>query len=164
VILTIEILFIILLAVVLFLIVKTDGLFAKCRSRHAKAEGCWAGKDRRRYPRFAEALGVSYVILEKNTSKKSSTHTINISAGGIKLILDEKLSVGTFLNLKIAIPASRQMTEMEGEVVWTEDAQDVQEPSGKRFFYSGIRFSSIKDPSGKYLIDYIRSISSSQEG
>ncbi len=155
----IEFLFIFFLAAILFMVFKNDGFSEKNRARRAELEGCWAGKDRRQYPRFTKSLAITYSVV-KNRIKKDDPDgkTVDISEGGVKLMLDEKLPPNTSLLIKIPIPEARQASEITGSVVWTEDAADVKESSGKRFFYSGVKFSTTKEPSGKYLIDYIRSI------
>ncbi len=154
----VELIFILFLAAVLIMLFKTDGLSVKNRFRQAKLEKCWSGKNRRQHPRFAQSLAVLYSVVKRQGSGNAAGKTKDISEGGVRLILDEKLPIGASLNLKISLPDSTQPAEVGGDVVWTEDAPEIHEPSGKRFFYSGIKFSSINKPSGKYLIDYIRSI------
>ena len=159
----IELLFILLLAIVLFMLFKSEGLALKNKGPKAKIEECWRGDDRRQYPRFTESLGVAYSIVKNHTVKNATGKTINISEGGAKLLLDEKLPPKTFINLKISLSGSGGTAEAIGDVVWTEDAVDIKDPSGKRFFYSGIKFSSIKDPSGNKLINYVRSLTKGQK-
>ncbi|MDD5428854.1 MAG: PilZ domain-containing protein [Candidatus Omnitrophica bacterium] len=158
-----EILFIVLLASILLLIFKHDGFSTKNRFRRAKMEECWSGKERRRHPRFIQSLEISYSIAKKCLTDRLIGKTVDISEGGAKLFLDEKLPQGTSIILKILLPESNNVAEIAGDVVWTEDAPDVKEPSDKRFFYAGVRFSSMKEPFGKKFIDYIRSIAPSQE-
>ena len=160
----IELLFILFLALVLFMILKNEGLALKDKRHKAKIEGRWSGENRRQHPRFARSLGVVYSIVKNHAVKNNTGKTVNISEGGVKLLLDEKLPLNTSLNLKISIPGSGKTAEVIGDVVWTEDAVDIEDPSGKRFFYSGIQFSSTKDPSGNNLTDYICSLTKSQKG
>lgn len=159
----VELLIVSLLVSVLVMILKQDGFSVRNRFRKARADGCWGGKDRRQYPRFAESLQVDYSVATKAALKKLTGRTMDVSAGGIKMLLDEKLSPGSFLDLRILLPNPGHTVEMVGEVVWTEDAPDVEKDSGKRLFYSGIKFSSIKEPSSEYLNNHIRSISPGSE-
>jgi c-di-GMP-binding flagellar brake protein YcgR len=87
---------------------------------------------------------------------------VDISEGGMKLMMDEKLAVGTAVNLKISIPNSKKIAEIESDVVWSEDSKETDQ-DGRRFFYTGVKFSAIKEPYGNYLINYIRSIASSSD-
>ncbi len=153
-----EFLFISLLVIVLFMIFKTDSFSLRKRLRNAKAEEYWDGTNRRRHPRFPQSLEVTYSVIKKRPPEKATGKTVDISEGGLKLILDEKLLPGSSINLQISLPGSNHKAEATADVVWTEDASEVRDLSGKRFFYSGVKFSSLKDLSGKYFIDHIRSI------
>lgn len=129
----------------------------------AKAEEYWDGKERRRHVRFKKALEVTYVIEKKPHLRDGKT--VDISEGGLKLLLAEKLAIGTMMDLHIAIPCSDKTTdtEMEGEVVWSSEARD-DAISGKRLFYSGIKFFAIPEPRGTSLIGYINSLAEDSGG
>ncbi len=160
----IELLFIFFLAIVLFMIFKSEGLAAKGQLHQAIIEEYWSGKDRRKHPRFTKSLGVVYSIVKNQTIKNLTGKTVDISEGGVKLLLDEKLSLNTPINLKISISDSGETAEVTGNVVWTEDAVNVNDLSGKRLFYSGIKFSFTKDPSGRHLINRLCSLPSGGAG
>lgn len=149
--------FILLLSMILYLLYKNEFAVAKNGRHHAKIEEYWTGKERRKYTRFKKTLDVIYTVAKKPRLSNNG-HTIDISEGGMKLLLDEKLTKGIIMDLKISIPGSPQDAEVEGEVVWCEEASH-DEASGKRHFCHGIKFLAIKEPSGKHLSDYIRSIS-----
>ena len=151
-------LFILLLAAVLVTLFKIDGFSVKNSFRQARLEQYAGGKERRQHSRVTQCLQVVYSVMKKALPNTANGKTMDISEGGLKLLLDEKLPLGSFLNLKISLPGSAQPAEVSGSVVWTEDAPDIKDPSGKRFFYSGIKFTSIKDPSGKKFLDYVRSL------
>ena len=153
----IEFFFIMLLIAILVMLVKTERINLKKLIPQARIEEYWDGKERRHQLRFNKALEVNYKIEKRPHLRRGKT--VNISEGGLKLVLDDKLAKGTILNLSIAIPNSKGSAEVEGEVVWCEDA-NINDDSGKRFFYSGIKFFAIKEVSGLRLIDYIRSLPS----
>ena len=159
----VEILFVLLLVAVLAMIFKKEGLSLKNKLHKAKIEGCWDGENRRQHSRVDKSLGVVYTVVKNHTAKNFAGKTINISEGGVKLILDEKFPPNTSLSLKISISDTGETAEVAGTVVWTEDATDIEDPSGKRFFYSGIKFSSAKSPSGDNLTDYICSLAKSKK-
>ena len=159
----IEVLFVLILSAILFLVLKKEKASSAGRFHQAKVDNCWSGANRRKYPRIAHTLELAYSVIKAQPPKDSSAKTVDISEGGLKLMLDEKLPSGTCIELNILLPGSAQSSVVLCSVVWTEDAADVKEPSGKRFFYSGVKFTSRKEPSAKYLIDYIRSISLEQE-
>jgi len=156
--LILEILFIVLLVMVLFMVYKGERLSGKSRASHAIVEEYWDGKDRREHVRFEKTLEVDYAV-RKKPHLASNGKTVDISEGGMKLLMDAKLPVGTILDLRVELPNSKKISEVEGTIVWCDEVEG-EDASGKRFFHSGIKFSAIKEPSGKHLIDYIRSIAS----
>jgi c-di-GMP-binding flagellar brake protein YcgR len=164
VLIVIEVLFVLILSAILFTLVKNEGSGPGKRFRQAKAVDEWGGENRRKHPRISQTLSVSYSVVKARPPKNFSGKTVDISEGGLKLVLDEKLPSGTCIELQILLPDSAQSSGVMGNVVWTEDALDIKDPSGKRFFYSGVKFSFQKEHSAKFLINYIRSISLVQEG
>ena len=134
---------------------------AKKKSRRASLEEYWSGKERRRHVRFSKKLEVSYAVTKK-AKLKSNGHTVDISEGGLKILMDEKLEKGAVVGFAIAIPGAGKPADVEGEVMWSEEF-DGSEPSGKRLFYSGVRFLAVREPAGSKLIEYIRSLPSSSK-
>jgi len=156
--LTLELVFILLLVIVLFMIYGTDRLSKKSRQPRAIVEEYWDGRERRQYVRFKKTLEVEYIILRK-PHLDNDGKTLDISEGGVKLMTGEKLGAGTILEIRIALPNSRHVAEVEGEVVWSEEAVGKGD-GGERLFHSGIKFSSIREPGGAALLDYIRLLGS----
>lgn len=152
-----ELLFIGLLSIMFFMIYKNEKASAKRSVPRAKAEEYWDGIERRRHVRFKKAVELTYTI-EKRPHLKQ-TKTVDISEGGLKLVLAEKLAVGAIVDLRMTLPGSEKNTEVEveGEVVWSSDAK-AEEGSGKRLFYSGIKFFAIPEPSATDLISYVMSL------
>ncbi|MFA5255476.1 MAG: PilZ domain-containing protein [Candidatus Omnitrophota bacterium] len=144
--------FLILLSVTLMMLWGHERIATKKVIPRAKIEEYWSGEDRRLHERFNNDLEVEYNVRMKPQLKNGKT--VNLSKGGMKLLLDEKLPKGTILCLKIHIPEKERTIEVETEVVWTNDA-DKNDPSGKRFFFSGLKFISIKEPSGAHLSEYL---------
>jgi len=160
-ILLIEIIFIALLGTVLFMIYMHEKSSSKKNGRKASLEEYWSGKDRRRHIRFNDKLEVSYTV-PKKAKLKSKGHTIDISEGGLKILIPEKLGKGDILGFTITFPDNGRSANVEGEVVWSEEFEGT-DPSGKRLFYSGVRFLAVKEPSGYSLMEYIHSLPSSSE-
>lgn len=155
--LIVELTIITILVFSLFLILKREKIFIKDHSRKAKVEEHWPGGERRSHVRFKKCLEVIYSI-QKRPRLKANGATVNISEGGMKLSLDEKLPEGTIMNLKVSIPNGAEDTaEIEAQIVWSSDIKE-KDPEGKRQFHSGIKYIAIKDPPGKSLVEYIRSL------
>ena len=153
--LILELLFIVVLVMILFMVYRNERISSRDLVSRAKIEEYWNGKERRHHVRFKKALEVTYSVEKK--SGLNSSKTVDISEGGVKLLLDEKLSEGTMINLHIVLPNSKKILDVEGEIVWSSESQET-DASNKRFFYSGIRFFAMRKPSGTILIDYIRSL------
>ena len=147
--------FLALLSITLFMLWAHERIANKKTTPHAIAEECWMNEERREHSRFKKGLEIDYRIKKKPHFK--SGKTVNISKGGMKLLLDEKLPEGTPMDIKLYIPEKNRVVEVEAEVVWTKDAEE-KNLSDKRFFHSGIKFIAIKEPSGLHLSDYICSL------
>lgn len=150
--LIVGIVFLILLAITLSMLWAHEKIATRKVTPRAKIEEYWNGEERRSYERFNKDLEIEYSV-EKSPRLKNS-RTVDLSKGGIKLLLDEKLPKGAILDLKIHIPERKQTIEAETEVVWTSDAEG-NDSSGKRFFLSGLKFIAVKEPSGIHLSEYL---------
>jgi c-di-GMP-binding flagellar brake protein YcgR len=151
------IVFLILLCATLMMLWAHEKISIKRVVPRAKVEEFWDGEERRSHKRFNKTLELEYFVQVKPEQKK--LRTVDVSRGGIKLLLDEKLPKGTILCLKIYIPEKRQTVEVDTEVVWTDNA-DKRDDSGKRFFFSGLKFISVKEPSGVHLSEYLTRLES----
>jgi hypothetical protein len=149
--------FLILLSITLTMLWAHEKIATKKVVPHAKIEECWDGEERRSHERFNKDLEVEYSVEKKPHLKNG--RTVDLSKLGMKLLLDEKLPKGALLDLKVYIPEKRQVIEVEAEVVWTSDA-DTKDPSGKRFFFSGMKFIAVKEPAGVHLSEYLSSLGS----
>jgi PilZ domain len=72
----------------------------------------------RRTPRADLALDVQFGTHE--AAAKAWTQTRDVSAGGVSLVSDLKLAVGTSLDLKLNVPGMAAV-QVHGKVAWTRD-------------------------------------------
>lgn len=149
--------FLILLSITLTMLWNHEKIAIKKVISRAKVEEFWDGEERRLHERFSKDLEVEYSVRAKPHLKNG--RTVDLSKGGMKLLLDEKLQKGAILAIKVHIPEKRSTVELEAEVVWTSDA-DKKDPSGRRFFFSGLKFISIKEPAGIHLSEYLAHLGS----
>jgi hypothetical protein len=149
--------FLALLSLTLIMLWGHERLSLKKFIPHAKVEEGWVGEERREHARFEDNIEVEYSIEKKPRLKNGKC--VNISQGGMKLTLDEKLPLGSVIDLKIYSPEKKKTIEVEGEIVWTSESEG-RDAQGKRFFHSGIKFICIKEPSEMRLSDYIASLGS----
>ncbi|MBP7055960.1 MAG: PilZ domain-containing protein [Candidatus Omnitrophica bacterium] len=156
--LAIEIVFIVLLSVILYFIIRRERCECKNNVPKARVDGYLEGDDRRKYIRFKKALDATYRVKHK-PNLRMQCKTVDISEGGLRLILDAKFSNGEVLHLVIDISEMKKAVELEGKVVWSEEVFDYKDPSGKRFFYAGLEFCGITDNHAQILADYIKKLS-----
>jgi hypothetical protein len=86
-----------------------------------------SGLEKRTYMRLDERLNISYKILDKDKglvkhalSPEHLSVTENISAGGLLFTLNEPLSVGAVLDLKLELPDGKKPIECFAKVVRIE--------------------------------------------
>ena len=149
--------FLVLLSITLMMLWGHERIATKRVTPRAKIEECWDGEERRSHERFNKDLEVEYSVRKRPHLKNG--RTVDLSKGGVKLLLDEKLPKGAVMGLKVYITEERRTVEVEAEVVWTNDA-DKKDPSGKRFFFSGLKFITIKEPAGIHLSEYLTHLES----
>ena len=154
VLLVIEITAIALLLAILAAILMKERSSARQEVLHAQIDAYWRGPNRRRYFRLKQSLDATYV-LERQPHIQMHGVTADISEGGLRLIIDAKLPMGDVLDLTVVLADTGTRIEVEGTVVWAEDARDYDDPSGKRLFYAGIRFCGMSERDAKALAAYI---------
>ncbi len=154
-----ETLMILVLSMVLFTLYNNERILSRSAMPQADMEEYWEGPDRRKHVRFKKKLVVYYRII-RDTRANNRCRTIDISEGGMKLLLNEKLDKNAVLCLKIAIPKPGNSVDVKGEVAWTEEVSE-KDAFGRRLFYAGIKFSATNDPKGTGLVNYIRSLDQS---
>lgn len=147
--------FLILLSITLFMLWAHERMTTKKVTPHAKVLEYWTGDERREHKRFDRDLEIEYTVEKKPHLKIG--RAVNVSKGGLMILTDEKLAVGSILNIKVCIPENKKFFEVEAEVVWTKD-KDEKDALGKRLFYSGIKFMAIKEPSGSNFEKYMDSL------
>ncbi len=74
-------------------------------------------EERRDFPRLTVSVDIEYLIL--NEIKAQQSLSKNISAGGICLIVYEKIAIGSILLLKFRFPNDNQEVQAKGRVVWS---------------------------------------------
>ncbi|MEW6074992.1 MAG: PilZ domain-containing protein [Candidatus Omnitrophota bacterium] len=115
------------------------------------AENSYAGVERRRYPRLRAAV-IEYSFAEKD-SPQQSAFTRDVGAGGISIIVNEKIETGTILLLKIYLPSYNDPILTQGRVVWRNPSA-FQLPHADRFDL-GIEFTEISEEDQQKISEYV---------
>lgn len=97
-------------------------------------------EDRRVFERVPAAINVAYRVY--GGKSKFKTISKDISGGGIRLSLNEKLDEGTILELEIGLPDTNRSIPALGKVAWTVEFV-VRGDSVMKYYDTGIEFIRI---------------------
>ena len=103
--------------------------------------------EKREFIRLSTNIKVKYKILSRG--KKKEALSKDISGGGIKLFLNEKLEIHTLLRLELKIPKHPGLISAEGIIVWVEKSKIIPK------FNTGIKFTKIKPISKARIFKYV---------
>jgi len=115
----------------------------------------WDGQERRRFPR---------VVFPCKTAVGSpirwlTSHTENISAGGIRVILDERLRVYNSVSLELFFE-KEAATKCNGRIAWVkEEANPLDMQNRPTMFVTGIEFIEILDYDREYIKRLVKLLS-----
>ena len=90
-----------------------------------------------------------------------NTHTENISEGGIRVILEEKLNVTTQVDIELYLFHAELPIRSKGEVAWTAELKP--EKIRHRLFYTGIKFIEISDHNKNEIKKLVEEILAGEE-
>ncbi|PIU41250.1 MAG: hypothetical protein COS99_06500 [Candidatus Omnitrophica bacterium CG07_land_8_20_14_0_80_42_15] len=159
-ILLIQTLIILILACTLIVVYVSELRDSRQHKPHATLEEIWFGKERRRAVRIDTNFSISYSN-KKRESQTSKVRAENISIGGAKIHIEEKLEKGSIILLEVKLPSMTKPIIAQAEVAWIEDIPRSQ-PSDKRLFGAGVRFINIKSHERKKLSQFIEGSFSAQ--
>ena len=109
--------------------------------------------ERRRFPRLITSADVEYTILEKKPLQEKDTVSKNISAGGICLIVYEKIEPGSILDLKIRLEDINYVALVKGRVVW--NSYFTFDADKKARYDLGIEFIEINESDRQKISKYV---------
>jgi len=150
----IEVLIFVILAMIFFALVVNEKRNRHRDMRMVKLKGYWSGNERRSVDRLDISLQVKYIA----NGATLSTRSADISAMGIRLLLDEKIEKGSSLRMEIKLPDESYLIRASGEVVWAEESKEDEKTSVKRFFNTGIKFSGFQNADAEKLSDFIHTL------
>ena len=102
-------------------------------------------RERRYFSRIPHAFDASYRVVGELTASWCAVMSINLSAGGMRVRIDEALEKGAILEVKLQLIGIRELLIVRGCVVWNQmQASGVTEV--------GIEFMDVK-PEQQVQID-----------
>jgi c-di-GMP-binding flagellar brake protein YcgR len=93
---------------------------------------------RRGHERLRLAPMYSAVSASRDRATTLHGHVYDISAGGVRIELDEPLDPGESVALSLDLPGTTQLVEADASVVWCHDEQD--DPGPRRMALRFIEF------------------------
>jgi c-di-GMP-binding flagellar brake protein YcgR len=85
-----------------------------------------------------------------------NTHTENISAGGIKVILEEELHVSTVADLEICLLDKEKPLRCRGQIAWVKEMKPTHVKP--HLFDTGIKFIGITDAQQNEIGDFVKHV------
>lgn len=113
----------------------------------------WDGFNKRKFPRLA--LQCEVILRDRPQGKILKTHTENVGAGGVAVLLEEPLDRFSLVSIRLELDTHLPWIECLGKIVWVVPSR---EPSGKtNKFDTGIEFVNL-DPGHRELVrSYVES-------
>jgi c-di-GMP-binding flagellar brake protein YcgR len=109
-------------------------------------------EERRQYPRLNSNVDIAYSFQGRKDAKEKSVSK-NISAGGICLILYERVEVGMSLLLEIRLPGVGEPIYAEGEIKWIKEFFISVDNTTR--YDAGIEFVNIKENARHIIERYV---------
>jgi len=109
-------------------------------------------EERRRYVRISDSLKINYRIA--TYALRSNCRSADISEGGIRFNLYQKLEIGATLKLEIYLKDSAEPLSAIGRVAWTKETPGKEYP-----FEAGIEFNVFAPSFRSEIKNHIQSIS-----
>jgi c-di-GMP-binding flagellar brake protein YcgR len=115
--------------------------------------------ERRVHPRISLRIPIQYRVIEdqneiktvqdRNVNEQNKhSHTMDVSLGGLYLVADHVLPVGSLLRLEITFPKNSRIISAYAEVVWSNNTG------------GGLHFQAMKEEDEEALKTYLSKIPS----
>lgn len=111
-------------------------------------------KEKRKFRRVKEDVKVTYKVMGKKG--EYDLPALEISGGGLRLLLKEKLAPGTLLELGLNLPGDPETLFVLAKVAWQSEAPSSVGESGKPKAYdSGIQFVKAGVINRRKIVKYV---------
>ena len=149
-----ELVMILVLIAVLFTLLIEERRIKSSRASRGSIKEYWNGRERRQAMRVNTFLTVRYSV-EKKYHIKSNWYMKDISASGMRLLVNEKLKEEALLLLEFDLPKSERGISAEGKVIWCNGEFADRDEIGRRVFQTGIQFVNMRLNDKEVLTAYI---------
>ena len=119
----------------------------------------WNGINRRKFPRASYKCLIT--IKKRLTAKTISTHTENIGAGGICVMIKEDLGLFQGVDLELFLEDTRPPIKCGGTVVWVVKKSEPKQ-KGSYIYDTGIEFIDVRPEDRDRISEAVEGILKSQ--
>ena len=110
----------------------------------------YQGPERRAHIRIGKSLVVTYAVIDVEEAFEASLS--NVSGGGMRLPLKNKLVPGTRLKIKLELLKEKKRIQLEGRVIWVRPSRE-----DNNFPYeAGVEFINIDFAKRTMLSNFIQ--------
>lgn len=108
--------------------------------------------EKRIHPRVSVKIPVKFRVIEdqkeietvfERRKKEQTTQTMDVSLGGLYIVADQLLNVGSILRLDISLPEKNGLVSAFAEVVWSNETG------------GGLHFLAMKEEDVEFLKGYL---------
>lgn len=108
--------------------------------------------EKRIHPRVSVKIPVKYRVIEdqkeletvfERKKKEQTTKTMDVSLGGLYIVADQLLNIGSILRLDISLPEKSSLISAFAEVVWANETG------------GGLHFLAMKEDDVEFLKNYL---------
>ncbi|HVZ81260.1 MAG TPA: PilZ domain-containing protein [bacterium] len=108
--------------------------------------------EKRVHPRVSVKIPVKFRVIEdqkeietvfERRKKEQTTQTMDVSLGGLYIVADQLLNVGSILRLDISVPEKSRLVSAFAEVVWSNETG------------GGLHFLAMKEEDVEFLKGYL---------
>lgn len=112
-------------------------------------------EQKRVHMRIEDLVDVEFFSNSAGVTTIFRTKTRDISAGGLKAYLTQKLNPKNRMQLKIILPESKKVIQTEAEVVSSEVVGLIGDSGKETLYETRFKFIKINIDSRKEIIDYV---------
>jgi hypothetical protein len=109
--------------------------------------------EKRRFPRASIMCKVSAVFGERILV--FNAHTENVSPGGVRLVLEEKLHIPTEVEVELFFPTREKPLKSKGQIAWVKELGPLG--TNPRLFDTGIKFIGLSAADKEELEKFVDS-------
>jgi c-di-GMP-binding flagellar brake protein YcgR len=108
--------------------------------------------EKRIHPRVSVKIPVKFRVIEdqkeletvfERKKKEQTTRTMDVSLGGLYIVADQILNVGSILRLDVSLPEKSSLISAFAEVVWANETG------------GGLHFLAMKEDDVEFLKNYL---------